>query len=146
MNQVETEFFDQLKLLGLRLSDAQTVRLLTFLELLLAANQATNLTAISAYAEALYKHLYDALSIQSLPEFARAVLICDIGSGAGIPGLPLAICFPEKQFFSIEATHKKVLFQETASHQLGLANFRPIWARAEERILPARGTAGRPSI
>jgi len=132
MTTNELIFCEELRRIGLNFPQAVLEKLFQFLKFLIAANQRINLTAITDYDQALYKHLYDALTAATLPEFATATALLDIGSGAGIPVLPLAICFPEKKFVSVEATRKKAAFQEEACHNLGIINCLPIWARAEE--------------
>lgn len=116
---------------GIPLPPTTIEKLVRFIERLLEVNQHTNLTAITDYKEALYKHLYDALLVSTLRPFQDAKCLLDIGSGGGIPSIPLAIAFPEKQFHSLEATQKKVAFQETIKKELQLENFHPIWNRAE---------------
>ncbi|HOP74500.1 MAG TPA: 16S rRNA (guanine(527)-N(7))-methyltransferase RsmG [Bacillota bacterium] len=116
---------------GIALSEDIIEKLVRFIERLLEVNQYINLTAITDVKEALYKHLYDALLISTIEPFQRAERILDIGSGGGIPSIPLAIAFPGKQIYSLEATQKKVSFQETIKDELKIDNFHPIWNRAE---------------
>ncbi len=117
-----------------KIADHQTkvTKLLAYLQLVLKKNEVINLTAISNYQEAIIKHLYDSLLIIDQPQFQKASRIIDIGSGAGIPTFPLAICFPEKEFVTLDATQKKINFQQAVSEQLALTNVTPIWGRAEE--------------
>ncbi|NLY75762.1 MAG: 16S rRNA (guanine(527)-N(7))-methyltransferase RsmG [Firmicutes bacterium] len=131
MKNAETKLPELLSSIGLDLSPDQAGRLIRFLELLLDANQTVNLTAITDFDEALIKHVYDSLTIMTLPEFQIAGTIIDIGSGGGIPVIPLAICNPGKHFVSLEATNKKLNFQIEAARFLKLINFTPIWGRAE---------------
>lgn len=116
---------------GIILSEEKLDRLLVYLRLLLEANTRINLTAITDYQEALFKHLFDALLPASLSWLSACRCILDVGSGPGIPGIPLAIAFPEKIVYSLEATRKKVDFQLQIKEQLKLANFFPVWDRAE---------------
>jgi len=117
--------------ISLQINDNQLDRLSYYVKLLLRANQTTNLTAITDFDEALLKHIYDSLLIMTLLEFRSAKSIIDVGSGGGLPGIPLAICNPEKKIVSLEATQKKVNFQIKAAQTLNLANFYPVWGRAE---------------
>ncbi|TCL76325.1 16S rRNA m(7)G-527 methyltransferase [Hydrogenispora ethanolica] len=127
---------DELEILfrqaGLELSDSAHERLVQFLELVIHTNEQLNLTAITSLEEGYVKHLYDSLAIIGLPEFARADTLIDIGSGAGFPSIPLAICFPGKRFTSLDSTQKKINFQAQAAELLGLQNFTTCWGRAEE--------------
>ncbi len=116
----------------LELAEPAAVKLDQFLNLVIETNAHLNLTAITAYEEAYIKHLYDSLALIALPEFAGAHSVIDIGSGAGFPGIPLAICFPDKQFLSLDSTQKKINFQRQACESLGLTNLKAVWGRAEE--------------
>lgn len=121
-----------LKEIPLSITDYQLNLVIDYIRILLEANQTTNLTAITVFNEALVKHIYDSLLIMTLPEFESASNLIDVGSGGGLPAIPLAICNPGKKVVSLEATQKKVNFQIEAAHQLQLTNLFPIWGRAEE--------------
>ncbi len=129
-NQIDLSFL--LNEIPLNISVDQLDRLVEFIEILLEANKTTNLTAITDFKEAMVKHIYDSLLIMAIPEFASAQNIIDVGSGGGIPSIPLAICNPDKKIKSLEATQKKINFQIEACHRLNLQNITPIWGRAEE--------------
>jgi len=131
MKNAESNLPELLNSIGLDPSQVQAERLIEFLELLLNANQTVNLTAITDFDEALIKHVYDSLTVMNLPEFQTAQTIIDIGSGGGIPAIPLAICNPDKHFVSLEATKKKLDFQSEAARSLKLINLTPLWGRAE---------------
>lgn len=128
----EKFFLSELQKVGIELPGANLEKLFAFLKMLLTANQTTNLTAIKDYQEALIKHLFDSLVIFNHPVFQNAQTILDVGSGAGIPAIPLAICAPQKQVNSLDSTRKKIEFQETVRQELQLANLFPLWGRAEE--------------
>ncbi|MBS0211745.1 MAG: 16S rRNA (guanine(527)-N(7))-methyltransferase RsmG [Proteobacteria bacterium] len=102
-------------------------RLLAYLDLLLRWNAAYNLTAIREPAQMVRLHLLDSLSI--VPFVGGA--LADIGSGAGLPGIPLALAVPGLQVTSIESAGKKARFQRQAQRELGLDNFTVVAARAE---------------
>ncbi|MGE5605196.1 MAG: 16S rRNA (guanine(527)-N(7))-methyltransferase RsmG [Bacteroidota bacterium] len=121
-----------LKEITLSITDYQLNRVIEYIRILLEANQTTNLTAITDFNEALVKHIYDSLLIMTLPEFESASNFIDVGSGGGLPSIPLAICNPQKKVVSLEATQKKINFQIAAARQLQLTNLFPIWGRAEE--------------
>lgn len=102
-----------------------------YLELLLAANQAFNLTAITDPDEAWSKHIEDSLSL--LPELEGVTgKVIDVGSGGGLPAIPLAIARPDLQFTLVESTAKKARFLETTALALGLKNVRVKSERAED--------------
>jgi len=114
--------------LGVALSEDDARRLLTLLDELARWNRTYNLTAISTPAEMLTHHLLDSLAIQSDLQGTR---IADVGTGAGFPGLPLAVCNPARQFTLIDSNGKKIRFVSHAAHALGIANVTAVHARAE---------------
>lgn len=132
MEPITTDFGATLTEFGVEISKPAFQKSLAFIRLLLEMNQTVNLTAITDYEEALYKHLLDALLITTLPLWKNASRIIDIGSGAGIPAIPLALADPAKIVVTMDATQKKVNFQQQASQILGLTNLQPLWGRAEE--------------
>ena len=106
-----------------------SARLLAFGELLLKWNRVYNLTAIRTPREIVTHHLLDSLSV--LPRVSRIGTLADIGSGAGLPGIPLALACPDLSVFSIETVSKKASFQQQAKIELRLDNFTLINRRAE---------------
>jgi 16S rRNA (guanine527-N7)-methyltransferase len=107
---------------------ARGAALLDLIDELEIANAQFNLTAIRDRPGMLKKHVLDSLSVQPFLAGAR---IADVGTGAGFPGLPLAIVNPERRFSLIEATGKKARFVERAAQKLGLANVEVVNDRAE---------------
>ena len=133
--------------LGIALTEAQIQQFLTFRALLLVANEQMNLTAITEPHAVLARHFVDALTCVvggdvALRETSTRVL--DVGSGAGLPGLALAIALPQWQIVSLEATGKKVRFQASVIAALGLTNATAVQGRAEDlaRIDGWRGGFG----
>jgi 16S rRNA (guanine527-N7)-methyltransferase len=122
--------------LGLALSDEQIARFLALRDLLLEWNARMNLTAITEPRAVLVRHFVDSLTFLVGCDPARRELpqrVLDVGSGAGLPGLALAIALPQWQITSLEATAKKVRFQEAALTALRLPNAHAFAGRAEER-------------
>lgn len=114
--------------LGLTLDPSQLKQLATLAAELLRWNRAYNLTAITDPAEVLTHHLLDSLSAHADLQGAR---IADVGTGAGFPGLPLAIVHPSRQFTLIDAVDKKLRFIDHVARLLGLGNVVTRHARVE---------------
>ena len=114
--------------LGLTLSAQQQRSLLLYLDQLLLWNKAYNLTAITDPVEALIKHVIDCLAIIThLPSGA----LLDIGTGAGLPAVIIAICQPERSCTALDSNQKKIRFIKQVSSELGLSNMQPIASRIE---------------
>jgi 16S rRNA (guanine527-N7)-methyltransferase len=114
--------------LGIGLNAPSAEILLRLVDELEAGNAQFNLTAIRDRVGMLRKHVLDSLSLQP---YLRGVRIADVGTGAGFPGLPLAIVNPRRRFTLIEATGKKARFVEQTTSHLGLGNVRVEHVRAE---------------
>ena len=114
--------------LGIALDAVQAAALMRLLTELREWNTRFNLTAIREPVDMVDKHLLDSLSIQPYLHGRR---IADIGTGAGFPGLPLAVVNPRRQFTLIEATGKKVQFVRHAIEALRIENVEIVQARAE---------------
>lgn len=113
------------------LSVDQIDQLDLFYDLLVEKNKVMNLTAITEFNEVQLKHFVDSLSICTvLPDNVKS--ICDLGTGAGFPGIPMAIAYPNIQFTLIDSLNKRVKFLEEVVAKLGLTNVSLIHARAEE--------------
>lgn len=115
-------------LVALGLSTALSPRLLDYLALLDRWNQAYNLTAVRDPREMLAKHLLDSLAMHP---FVNDERLADLGTGPGLPGIPLAIAKPALQVALVESNGKKARFLREAVRHLGLGNARVIEARAE---------------
>lgn len=120
--------------LGLTLSADALARFVAYRALLLAWNTRINLTAIVEPTQMVTHHFLDSLCcVAALPAAARNVgtALLDVGSGAGFPGVPLAIAFPTWHITLVEATAKKVRFLEAIIATVGLRNVRAVAERAE---------------
>ena len=144
--------------LALDLSAAQRQALLDYLALLQKWNQVYNLTAVRDWQAMLCHHLLDCLAVVAPLRFQLANLaspgpirLLDVGSGAGLPGLVLAICLPEVQVDCVDTVAKKAGFIQQAALSLGLANVRGLHARVEKlgvayQVVSARAFSSLPDL
>jgi len=114
--------------LGVTLPAGGEARLLEFVELLQHWNQAYNLTAVRDPGEMVVKHLLDSLAV--LP-YVRGTPVEDVGAGAGLPGIPLAIALPDTRFVLLDSNGKKTRFMVQAAASLKLHNVEVVQSRAE---------------
>jgi len=129
-------FVQQCQVLGIAFDAGEVQRMGLYLALLLDANTRFNLTAITDPDQAWTRHLLDSLTLlpfllsidQAEPGPKR---IIDVGSGGGLPGIPLAIAMPQDKFVLLEATGKKARFLEDAARRLELSNVQVVTDRAE---------------
>jgi len=120
--------------MNLDISQSQLEQLLDYLALLIKWNKAYNLTAVRDPQEMVSRHLLDSLSV--LPYIADEPII-DVGSGPGLPGIPVAICRPELQVTTLDSNGKKTRFQNQVKLELGLDNLTVVHTRLEEyRVEP----------
>jgi 16S rRNA (guanine527-N7)-methyltransferase len=116
------------RVLGIELDESQAAKLVAHLDLLDEWSERMNLTAIRERSQQVTKHVLDSLTV--LP-WLRGRRVADVGSGAGFPGIPLAIVAPQVHFALIESTGKKCRFLEHVRDTLALANVEVIQSRAE---------------
>jgi 16S rRNA (guanine527-N7)-methyltransferase len=118
--------------IGVEFDEPDVPRLGAYLALLLTVNETMNLTAIKDPETAWSRHILDSISlIPMLADLDESARVIDVGSGGGLPGIPLAICMPHLRFTLLEATGKKAAFLERAASLLGLSNVDVIHDRAE---------------
>lgn len=125
--------------LGLSLDETQQSRLLDYLQLIGKWNKVYNLTALRSPQEMFSHHLMDSLAvIAPLQRHAggRPLRILDVGSGAGLPGVVIAICCPEFQVDCVDTVAKKAAFIQQAAASLGLTNLRGVHDRVERLAGP----------
>ncbi|MDG1799993.1 MAG: 16S rRNA (guanine(527)-N(7))-methyltransferase RsmG [Luminiphilus sp.] len=117
-------------LAALSIDEKRAVQLYEYLQLLQKWNKPFNLTAIKKAEEMIPKHLMDSLSI--LTHLGGARRICDVGTGAGLPGIPLAVCCPETEFVLLDSNGKKTRFLHQVRRHLNLDNVTIVEGRAED--------------
>jgi 16S rRNA (guanine527-N7)-methyltransferase len=120
--------------LGVALDAPQAARLSRLLDELARWNRTYNLTAVTVRGEMVTHHLLDSLSVAP---HLRGGLVADVGTGAGFPGLPLAVAQPQRRFTLLDSNGKKVRFVAHAARILGLANVEALQARAGDWTPPA---------
>ncbi|MGH7132685.1 MAG: 16S rRNA (guanine(527)-N(7))-methyltransferase RsmG [Phycisphaerales bacterium] len=131
------EFLADASALGLEFEPGEVEQLGRFLGMLLEANKSFNLTAITEPTEAWRRHILDALTLVPVlaglegEDEGAELKVIDVGSGGGVPGVPLAICLPRVRFVLLDATGKKCEFLRRAAADLGLKNVEVIQGRAE---------------
>lgn len=126
---LRTQLQDGLNQIALNLSEEQVDKLLDYLTLLYKWNKVYNLTAIRDPQEMLVKHLLDSLAV--VPHISGERLI-DVGTGGGLPGIPLAICYPDRQIDLLDSNSKKTRFLIQAKAELGLTHTEVLHQRVEE--------------
>lgn len=126
------KFLDGLEELHISLTDAQIGQFVTYYEMLVEKNKVMNLTAITEFDEVIEKHFLDSLSLVRVHELTGEVSVMDMGTGAGFPGIPLKIAFPNLHVTLVDSLNKRILFLQDVINELGLEKIEAVHARAEE--------------
>jgi len=128
------ELFLELQKLGLNLDDNKKGQIEKFCDFLIEANNKTNLTAIKNKEKIYLKHVYDSLTLAKAIDFKAIETFLDVGTGAGVPGMVIKICFPDIEVTLIEANNKKCEFLKIAVEKLKLKKINIIQERAEDYV------------
>lgn len=126
------EFQSELKKRDIPITEAKMRQFDRYLKLLQEWNEKINLTAITQREEVYLKHFYDSLTAGLYVDFSKGVhSLCDVGSGAGFPSIPLKIIYPELQITIVDSLKKRITFLETIVEELGLSGVSLYHDRAE---------------
>lgn len=123
---------DVLKRLNIEDAEKKADILIQYMECILEKNEKINLTAITDREEFVQKHFADSLRCVDAPEFIGADRIIDVGTGGGFPGIPLAVCFPEKEFVLMDSLAKRINVIREFCVRLGIENVSVVHGRAED--------------
>lgn len=133
---LERQIAEGVAAMGSDAADPEVRQLAEYLRLIEKWNRVHNLTAVRETDQMVVMHLLDSLTI--LPYVSESRRIVDVGTGAGLPGIPIAILRPQIEVTLLDSSHKKVAFLEQARADLGLPNIEPVCARVEQ-WRPERG-------
>lgn len=123
--------------IGIELNDTQISQFIKYYEILVEWNSFMNLTGITEYEEVIQKHFVDSLALCKAVDIKEAQTLIDIGTGAGFPGIPLKIAYPQLQVTLLDSLQKRIKFLDEVISQLGLTNIETIHGRAEDFAKPS---------
>lgn len=133
-----SQFIQDLKELGVSLTDKQIEQFLIYYELLTEWNSFMNLTAITEYEDVLKKHFVDSVSLIQAVDVRKELTLIDVGTGAGFPGLALKIAYPELKVTLLDSLQKRIQFLDAVIEKLGLEGIETIHGRAEDFAKPQK--------
>lgn len=126
------EFIKQVKELGIQLTEEQLTKLDKFYQLLIEWNEKINLTRITEKQEVYLKHFYDSLTIAKVVDLKEKTTLCDVGTGAGFPGIVLKIVYPNLKITLVDSLLKRVNYLNTIIKELELEDIYAVHSRGED--------------
>ena len=127
-----TEFIEELRKINIEINEEQLNQLNIYYELLIEYNKVMNLTGITEKEQVYLKHFYDSLTISKILNLKEEESLCDIGTGAGFPGIVLKIFYPNLKVTLVDSLNKRINFLNEVIKELNLENIEAIHARMEE--------------
>ena len=128
----QSDFIEKVKELGLEVTEDKLYKLEKYYELLVSWNEKINLTAITEKEQVYLKHFYDSLTLTKIVNLNEMDNFCDIGTGAGFPGIVIKIFFPELQVTLIDSLNKRIDFLKLVIEELDLHKIVAIHSRIED--------------
>lgn len=131
MNKIEF-ISNRLKDIDIILTENQAQQLVRFYEMMIEKNKVMNLTSITDFQEVVEKHFMDSLMVNHVVRFTGTESVIDVGTGAGFPGIPLKIIFPDLELVLMDSVNKRLKFVDEVIEELNLKKITTVHARAED--------------